>query len=160
LKGGKEIWGYVLVNTTTQVGFKYLRDSVDSQGLECCNVSRVKREELVCPRVLFTNSRILPFDKLTSLNRLLFLHSIAFNYAPQSFANIWQKNDARETGYNLRNDDFFILPLARIELFRKTPAYALPLAWNTLPDHIRYQHNRCTFKIALTDFLFENNPVN
>jgi hypothetical protein len=88
------------------------------------------------------------------------MHSIALNYAPQSFANIWQKNYARETGYNLRNDDSFILPLARIELFRKTLAYALPLAWNTLPDHIRYQHNRCTFKIALTDFLFENNPVN
>ncbi len=43
------------------------------------------------------------------------MHSIAFNYAPQSFANIWKKNDARETGYNLHN-----------ELFRKTPAYALP----------------------------------
>jgi hypothetical protein len=108
---------------------------------------------------LFTNSRILPFDKLTSLNRLLFMHSIAFNYAPQSFADIWQKNDTRDTGYNLRNDDFFILPPARIELFRKTPVYALPLAWNTLPDHIRYQHNRCTFKIALIDYLFENDPV-
>jgi hypothetical protein len=109
---------------------------------------------------LFINNRILPFDKLTSLNRLLFMHSIAFNYAPKSFANIWQKNDVRDTGYNLHNDDFFILPPALIELFHKTTAYALPLAWNTLPNHIRYQHNRCTFKIALIDYLFENNPVN
>jgi hypothetical protein len=72
---------------------------------------------------------------------------------PPSFTNVWQKNKARETGYNLRNDDFFIIPLACIELFHKTPGYALPLACNTLPDHIRYKHNRCTFKIALTDYL-------
>ncbi len=55
---------------------------------------------------------------------------------------------------------FFIMPLARIELFHKTPVYALPLAWNILPDHVRYQHNKCTFKIALLDFLFEKNPFN
>ncbi len=106
---------------------------------------------------LFLNNRVLTFENIISLNKLLFVHSIAYNYAPLSFDNTWQKNDVRETGYNLRNDDFFILPLARIELFRKSPVYALPLAWNTLPDHIRYQHNRCTFKIALTDYLFENH---
>ncbi len=85
------------------------------------------------------------------------MHSIAYNYAPPSFANVWQKNEAQEIGCNLRNDNFFIMPLAHIELFRKTPSYALPLAWNTLPDHIRYQQNRSTFKIALTDYLYENN---
>jgi hypothetical protein len=106
---------------------------------------------------LFLNNRILTFEKIILLNKLLFMHSIAYNYAPQSFVNIRQKNYARETGYNLRNDDFFKLPLARIELFRKSPVYALPLAWNTLSEHIRYQHNRCTFKIALTNYLFENH---
>jgi hypothetical protein len=56
------------------------------------------------------------------------MHSIAYNYAPPSFANVWQKNEAQEIGCNLRNDNFFIMPLAHIELFRKTPSYALPLA--------------------------------
>jgi hypothetical protein len=106
---------------------------------------------------LFLTNRVLTFENIISMNKLLFMHSIAYNYAPPSFDNTWQKNDIRGTGYNLRNDDFFILPLARIELFRKSPLYALPLAWNTLPEHIRYQHNRCTFKIALTDYLFENH---
>jgi hypothetical protein len=65
---------------------------------------------------LFLNNRVLTFENIISLNKLLFMHSIAYNYAPLSFDNTWQKN-VRETGYNFRNDDFFILPLARIELF-------------------------------------------
>ncbi len=51
LQGGEEIWGYILVNATTQVGFKYLGDSIDSEGLKCCNVSGVELKELVCLRV-------------------------------------------------------------------------------------------------------------
>jgi hypothetical protein len=51
LQGGEEIWGYILVNATTQVGFKYLGDSVDPQGLKCCNVSGVEWKELVCSGV-------------------------------------------------------------------------------------------------------------
>jgi hypothetical protein len=86
------------------------------------------------------------------------MHSVAFNYAPLSFANMWQKNDARRLVIVFAMMTFYCA--LGIELFRKTPAYALPLAWKTLPDHIRYQQNRCTFKIALTDYLFENNLIN
>ncbi len=101
---------------------------------------------------LFYNN-ILPFDKLITQNKLLFMHSIAYDYAPPTFDNTWIKNAQRDTGYELRNQDFFILPQVRIESFRKYPIYALPMEWNNLDDHIRYQHNRTTFKTALFHYL-------
>jgi hypothetical protein len=105
---------------------------------------------------LFLRSHILPFDKLLTQAKLLFMHSIAFNYAPASFSETWAKNETRNNDYQLRNDDLFILPTLRIELFRKVPLYSLPLAWNELSDSLRYQHNRTTFKIALLDSLFDS----
>ena len=91
------------------------------------------------------------------------MHSIANNYAPSSFSDIWHKNDDRDVSYQLRNRDLFVVPPFRIELFRKIPLYSLPSAWNELPDSLRYQHNRTTFKIALTDHFFDQlaeNPLN
>ncbi len=73
-----------------------------------------------------------------------------------SFFGIWAKNETRNNDYQLRNDDLFILPTLRIELFRKVPLYSLPHAWNELSDSLRYQHNRTTFKIALSDSLFDS----
>jgi hypothetical protein len=81
------------------------------------------------------------------------MHSVAYDYAPSTFENTWQKNMARNTGHNLRNQDFFIMPQVRIEFFRKFPLYALPSEWNNPGDNIRLQSNRTTFKIALSDEL-------
>jgi hypothetical protein len=105
---------------------------------------------------LFLENKILPFDKLIKLHRLLFMHSIAYDYAPTTFANTWTKNNARNTGHDLRNHDYFTLPLVRIESFRKFPIYSLAYEWNSLGDNIRLQHNRTTFKIALMDELINS----
>ncbi len=102
---------------------------------------------------LFAENGVLPIDKLITLNRLLFMHAIAYNYAPQTFANTWLTNAEHNTGHDLRNADFFIMPQVRIDLFCRFPLYALPHEWNNLGDNIRLLHNRTTFKIALTDFL-------
>ncbi len=56
----------------------------------------------------------------------------------------------------LKKSWHFLNPPVRIELFRKIPLYSLPTEWNNLGEHIRLQRNRTTFKIALTDFLFDN----
>jgi hypothetical protein len=82
------------------------------------------------------------------------MHSIAYNYAHSSFSDTWSTNNNRDNDYNLRNNDLFTLPPFRIELFKKFPLYSLPSPWNELPDSLRYQHNRTTFKIALVDHLF------
>jgi hypothetical protein len=52
LKGGEQLRGDIFVNATAQMSFKYLRDSVNPQGLECCDVGRVEWEEFVCSRML------------------------------------------------------------------------------------------------------------
>jgi hypothetical protein len=90
---------------------------------------------------LFLANKILPFDKLIQLHRLLFMHSIAYDYAPITFENTWIKNNARNTGHDLRNHDYFSLPVVRIESFRKSPIYFLAHEWNSLGDNIRLQHN-------------------
>jgi hypothetical protein len=55
----------------------------------------------------------------------------------------------------LRNNNDFTLPLIRRELFRKSPLYSLPYEWNHCGD-VKFQHNRCTFKIALENELFDS----
>jgi hypothetical protein len=102
---------------------------------------------------LFLVNKILPFDKLIRLHRLLFMHSIAYEYAPATFENSWTKNNTRDIGHVLRNQDYFTLPLVRVEIFRKFPFYSLANEWNNLGDNIRLQHNRTTFRLALIDEL-------
>ncbi len=84
------------------------------------------------------------------------MHSIAYDYAPTTLANTWTKNNARNTGHDLRNQDYFTLPVVRIESFRKSPIYSLAYEWNSLGDNIRLQHNQTTFKIALMDELINS----
>jgi hypothetical protein len=79
------------------------------------------------------------------------MHSIAYEYAPLTFNNTWVKNNARNVGHDLRNQDYFSLPAVAIEAYRKFPLYALANEWNKLGDNIRLQQNRTTFKIALMD---------
>jgi hypothetical protein len=105
---------------------------------------------------LFLENKILPFDKLIKLHRLLFMHSIAYEYAPATFENTWTKNNTRDTGHVLRNQDYFTLPLVRIEFFRKFPIYSLANEWNNLGDNIRLQQNRTTFRLALMDELISS----
>jgi hypothetical protein len=109
---------------------------------------------------LFLENKVLPFDKLIMLHRLLFMHSIAYEYAPPTFNNTWVKNTARNVGHNLCNQDYFSLPAVRIEAYRKFPLYALANEWNRLGENIRLQQNRTTFKIALMDEIISSlaNP--
>jgi hypothetical protein len=66
---------------------------------------------------LFKNLGILRFDKLIEQAKLTFMQSITYNYAPQTFANTWIKNNDRNTGHNLRNDEDYLLPHPRVEFF-------------------------------------------
>ena len=83
------------------------------------------------------------------------MHSIVYNYAPNSFVNIFQQNMSRENDYNLRNSDDFTVPTARIELFKKLPIYQLPKIWNEC-GVFRFYNNKTTFQIALKDHLFDS----
>jgi hypothetical protein len=113
---------------------------------------------------LFANLAILPYEKIIEMSKLMFMHSIEYNYAPCAFANTWQKNSDRNTGHVLRNENDYALPIPRIEFFFLIPLYSLPAAWNAAGE-IRHQQNRTTFKISLkyellNDIVPENLNVN
>ncbi len=104
---------------------------------------------------LLYQCKILQFEKFILQSKLLFMHSIEYDYAPQSFLDVWTKNNTRDMDYHLRNCEQYTLPFVRIELFRRIPFISLPIAWNELCDELRFQHNRTTIKISLSDYLFE-----
>lgn len=104
---------------------------------------------------LFYQQGILPLEKIILFSKLMFMHSIVYNYNLGSFNNIWLTNNQRGIDRELRNANDFILPQVNRESFRKSPLYSLPLAWNQCSD-VKFQHNRCTFRIALTYELSES----
>jgi hypothetical protein len=104
---------------------------------------------------LFFEQGILPFDKIITFSKLMFMHAIAYNYNITSFNNIWMTNQQRNLDMNLRNTNDFILPPIRRELLRKFPIYTLPWEWNHCGD-VKLQRNRTTFKIQLTYDLFQS----
>ncbi len=116
-------------------------------------ISFSKNNTLTDP--LFYQLGILPLENIITLNKLLFMHAIAFNYNLESFNNIWTTNNLREMDMELRNANDFTLPIIHREILRKSPLYSLPYEWNICGD-VKLQHNRCTFKIALSYELFES----
>ena len=105
---------------------------------------------------LFKNLNILPLDKIITLAKSLFMHSVFYNYAPSSFENNWSKISERNLSQDLRNQNDFVLPFPRIELVKRLPIYALPHNWNSLND-VRYQPNRYTFKMSLSSDLINED---
>jgi hypothetical protein len=105
--------------------------------------------------VLFKDLNILPFELLIKNQRLKFMHSIYYNYCPKSYIGFFQKRDERNHDYNLRENNMFTVPAARVEHFKKFPSYAFVQAWNSAGDVI-YHQNQITFKVALSYDLFSS----
>ena len=82
------------------------------------------------------------------------MHSIAYEYAHESFIGTWNRNVNRDTEHDLRNNNDFTLPFPKYENFKKSPLYSLPNAWNNLGD-VKFQPNKFTFCVALVDQLLE-----
>ncbi len=97
---------------------------------------------------LFAQLQILPYELMVKQAKLLFMHSIEYEYAPSSFQGIWTKNLVNQGDRPLRNADNYSLPNPRTEQFKKSPLYSLPLEWNSFDDN-RYIRNRNTFKTAI-----------
>jgi hypothetical protein len=113
-------------------------------------ISDVPYNEHTAP--LFINHGILRLDLLITHAKLIFMHSIKYQYCPKSFRNTFVTNPPDEMPYELRNVDDFIMPRARIELLKRIPIFTLPLEWNNSGD-LRYYQNKTTFKITLKETL-------
>lgn len=107
---------------------------------------------------LFLNHDILPLEKIIKRGKLLFMHSVFYDYAPISFKNVWEKNSEREGSIQLRNENHFVLPKPRIDLFKRSTLYSLPSEWNK-SDTLMYYNNKFTFKLALEYQLFEEIKI-
>ena len=92
--------------------------------------------------------KILPFDKIFKKAKIQYMHSVYYEYLPRSFFNTWTKNDENNLNQNLCNDDLFMLPNPRIELFKKLPMYSLRYEWNN-SGVLKYYGNEPLFKYAL-----------
>jgi hypothetical protein len=104
---------------------------------------------------LFISLNILPFPELLKLHRALFMHSVEYKYCLNSFSKVWPKNTTRALSQKLRNSNDFIIPPVHRESFKKFPAYTFPNTWNSLGP-VKFQLKRTTFKISLTDELFNS----
>ena len=108
---------------------------------------------------LFFANNILPLQQIIKQAKLKFMHSINYNYAPSSFNQTWTRNVARQGEHNLRNSEYFTLPIPRTEKFKKSPMYSLPDEWNKA-GVLTLHENKTTFKFALKDLLLAELIVN
>jgi hypothetical protein len=104
---------------------------------------------------LFNELKILTYDKIITQAKLQFMHAIEYSYAPESFSNIWTKNERREVGYELRNQNEYIIPNHRIELFKRIPLFSLPTEWNSAGDII-FHENKILFRNLLKEKLLSD----
>jgi hypothetical protein len=116
-------------------------------------ISKSKYNEHTNP--IFKSLRILPYDKIILQNKLHFMHSIEYDYAPRSFTGTWEKNVNRHLNHDLRNNELYNLPNVRLELFRKIPLYSIPYEWNNLGNLI-YHQNKNLFRTLLKEKLFND----
>jgi hypothetical protein len=103
----------------------------------------------------FIQNHVLTLDLIITQAKLIFMHSVKYDYSPKSFINVFVKVDNDNAIHDLRYPNDFVVPRARIELFKKVPLYSLPYEWNNCGD-LRFYRNTTTFKIALCDTLFCN----
>ena len=103
---------------------------------------------------LFQNLKILPYNLLQKQAKLHFMHSVEYKYAPSSFQDTWQKNEARNLNYELRNNDLYTIPKINLVSLNNIPFFSYPAEWNSLGD-LRFQNNKITFQINLKYNLLE-----
>jgi Reverse transcriptase (RNA-dependent DNA polymerase) len=106
----------------------------------------------------FLSNDIMPLELIIKNSTLLFMHSVKYRYCPKSFYDVFVLNND-DIGYELRYYNEFILPRARIELFKRIPLYYLPFEWNNSGD-LKFYQNRETFRIILRETLMREFATN
>ena len=86
--------------------------------------------------------------------KLNLMHAIEYGYAPKPFEGVWNKNNERNLNYELRNNENYQVPFARIEFFKKNPLFSLPTEWNSAGD-ITLTSDKQPFRTALKQKLLD-----
>ena len=139
----------IILSCATQTNIKRL---VKLQKKAIRIIAKAKYNEHT--KDLFLLHDILPFSQIIKQSKLLFMHSIKYNYAPESFSNMFPINQHRTHEHDLRNNDDFMLPRVNFDFIKRMPIYTLPLEWNSFGDN-KFQPNRFTFKKATFNVLMD-----
>jgi hypothetical protein len=102
---------------------------------------------------LFLDNVILPLEYIIKYAKLMFMHSVKFNFCPKSFRDVFTRIDPTDNVYDLRYPNEFEVPRARIEHFKRIPLFTLPVEWNDC-NELRFYQNPLTFKLTLLETLF------
>ena len=101
---------------------------------------------------LYYELKILPFTDLILHQKLSFMHSIAFSYAPPSFYMdpVFPRNsDIEMHQYPLRNRDQFFVPRCKNLFINRFPLYSFTSCWNELDPALSCIASKNEFKYKL-----------
>jgi hypothetical protein len=107
---------------------------------------------------LFFSEQIMTLDMIIKCAKLKLMHSVKYNYCPKSYNEVFVRHNADDIHYELRHQQEFQIPRARIELFKKIPMYSLCVEWNNC-DPLCFYSNPTTFKIELHNALFNDYAI-
>lgn len=115
---------------------------------------------------LFKKEEILPLPDLVTFFKIQFAHRFSFNFLPESFNEIWVKNNIRNLGENdiqLRNNNQYQLPPSRLALTDRLPTYSFIHTWENFPnEQLKFTRNKLEFDNKLKKFFIEDlsNTIN
>jgi len=107
---------------------------------------------------LFSQLKILPIPELITQQRLNFLHSIEYDYAPSSFSSmdIFPRNsDIESHAYPLRNLKLFHVPRINSAWLKRFPFFSFTTAWNELDNSLKLTPSKNEFRFELKRILLE-----
>jgi hypothetical protein len=109
---------------------------------------------------LFKKLNILPVHQLCSFFKLQFMFQFKNNLLPPALSNLWQTNAERfqdlEVNIQLRREDDFYIPFARISQVERLPLTSFPRLWNQLEeDDIKSSASKSVFNSKLKKFYID-----
>ena len=105
---------------------------------------------------LFFSLKILPLPDLIIQQRLHFMHSIEYSYAPSSFYDLstFPKNSTVENHvYPLRNLGLFNIPRIKNNFLKRFPFHSFTSTWNDLDTSLSSISSKILFKMKLKLYL-------
>ena len=131
------------------------------------NLSLIRNKQKQCIRIihkakfnahtepLFFKSQILPLDDLVLQQKLIFMHSLMYNYTPVTYQDFFLNREASWNYFNLRNSNDFFVARAHSNLVQKMPLIDFPQSWNDLDQSFKDISSKIGFKKQLKLYLLD-----
>ena len=104
---------------------------------------------------LFHKSQILPLNDLILQQKLVFMHSLFYNYSQVTFPDFVFNRDVGLHRFNFRNDCDFFIPHTNSSFIQKMPLIDFPKSWNELDHTIKEITSKGMFKKQLKLFFLD-----